>query len=43
MTVSSVKDWSMVLMGENKLLDPDFVGSVPGLAPEIYVIIRKEN
>ena len=30
-------------MGENKLLDPDFVESVPGLAPEIYVIIRKEN
>ena len=38
MTESSVKIWSMILMGSNEVLDPALCGeSVPGLTPEIYV------
>ena len=38
MTESSVKIWSMILMGKNKVHDPALCGgSVSALAPEIYV------
>ena len=34
----SVEIWNMILMGENKALDPALCrGSDPGLAPEICV------
>ena len=34
-----VKIWSMILMEQNKVLDPALCdrGSVPGLVPKVYV------
>ena len=38
MAESSAKIWSIILVGENKVLDPELCGGlVPGLVPEIYV------
>ena len=38
MTESSVKNSSMILMGQNNVLEAELCGgSVPGLFPEIYV------
>ena len=44
MAESSAKIWSIILVGENKVLDPELCGgSVPGLVPEIYVSFFKTH